>query len=897
MNMPLLSTKFRIHPVRRNGVVRHELLDRLDRGLDCRLILLSAPAGFGKSTLVGDWVSRLSSTPEGRNLQTRIAWLSLEEGENDYIRFLDYFLGAFTTTFPESGSKTGLGRIKVDPVRTPEPRPEQVLVPIINEITEVPARFVFVLDDYQSIESDAVHDAVCFLIDHVPHNMNLVVLTRHDPPLALSKLRSRGELCEVRAADLRFSLPEVAEFMKQTMGLELSAEEIEKLEKRTEGWAAGLQLAGLSLQGRGDTVETIESFAGSNRHVTDYLLEEVLHRQPEALQRFLLLTSVLERLSGPLCDAVTGGDGGAEALEDLERTNSFIVPLDEQRQWYRYHDLFRELLEGQLQLASKGVQGGEAIDIESLHLRASMWFEANGMELQAFHHAAATNDIARAERLLHGGGMPLHFRGGAPAVLGWMGGLPRSVLDSRPALWVTYASASIFVGQSARVEEKLEAAEAALRNSPSDDSTDDTKGRIAAIRAMLAVPKSDVDTIVEESNRALRFLHPDNVPIRTASKWTLGVAYHYKGDRAAAAAAFSDVVANSRTSGNTFFAIAASTQLGRIQETNNRLHLAEETYKRVLRMIGDSILTFACEAHLGLARIYYEWNELEMARGHGRECLQIARWIDGVDTPAACWVFSAQLRLAEGDVVGASAILSEAEAFVNRHEYRHRMAEVAIAQVRTLLLQGELETAARVSRDKEIPLGQARVHLALEDADAALVVLESLYQRACEKGWEDLRLRALVLEVLSFDLANRRTKAMRALEEALRLSAPEGFVRMFIDEGPQMTLLLREASHQGVMTDYVGRLLRELPENEGACEGAASQHRGAPELFEALSAREIEVLALIAEGLSNEEVGERLFISLHTIKAHTRNIYAKLEAHNRTEAVARARSLGILDQG
>lgn len=891
MRVPLLSTKFRILPVRANAVSRPDLIELLDNGLDRKLILLSAPAGFGKSTLAAQWVQRLLRGPPPDTVRSRVAWLSLEEGENDYARFLAYLQGAFQFLQPRI---EGLNEIATtDLLRLPNPMPEQVLVPLINQIAEIASSMVLVLDDYHCIDSEPAHDALAFLIENMPRNLHVVIATRHDPPLPLARLRAENEMIELRASDLRFTSTEATLFIQEAMNLDLSTDEIAALEKRTEGWPAGLQLAGMSLQGRQNPGEIIESFAGSHRHVADYLLEEVLRRQPEVAQRFLLETSILDRLCGSLCDAVTGRTDGVETLRLLERTNSFILPLDEERRWYRYHELFAELLQQQLRVGTSARSWGEVIDVTELHERASRWHEEQGMEVEAFRHAAASADIERAERLLRGGGMPLHFRGAAPAVLDWLKSLPRATLDARPSLWVTYAAASVFVGQSTGVAEKLDAAEKALEAIPTADG--DTVGRIAAIRAMLAVPRNEVETIVEESQRALEYLHPDNRPVRTASSWTLGVAYEFQGDRASAMRRFSEIVANSRSSGNTFFSIASLVRLAGIAESDNHLHRACETYSRVLEAIGDAILPFACEAHLGLARIYYQWNDLEDARLHGKAMLRISRWIKGSDVPAACWVFAARLKQAEGDPAGADALLVEAWEFATRYEYAHRLTEIAAEQVKLFLSTGRLEAAARISIKNDIPLGQARVHLARGEPAAALTILEPLRKRALENDWSDVHLSVLVLQALALDQADRASESFARLEQALLIAEPEKLVRVFIDEGAQMARLLYEAVDRGIGVEYANRLLSQCVSDNPEGQRPSGTRRDESGLIEPLSVREIEVLQSIGKGLSNQEVGRRLFISPHTVKAHTRNIYAKLDAHNRTEAVARARALGLLD--
>ena len=525
-----------------------------------------------------------------------VAWLSLDEGDNEPARFLAYLVAALQTLAP------GMGERVLGVLRSPQPPPtEVILTALLNEIATLPEDFVLVLDDYHVVDARPVDDVLTFLIEHLPPRMHLVVATREDPQLPLARLRARGQLVELRATDLRFTPEEAADFLSRVMGLDLSSEDIAALESRTEGWIAGLQMAALSMQGRVDTTSFIESFTGSHRFVLDYLVEEVLGQQSESVQAFLLRTSILDRLYRPLCDAVLLDPSapGQETLEYLERANLFVVPLDNERRWYRYHHLFAELLRQRLQRNAGSSAGDAGWNVAELHIRASQWYEDNGLEIEAFHHAVAAVDVGRAARLVEGEGMPLIFRGAAAPGLSWLEALPKTELDSRPSLWVIGASASLFVSQTASVEPKLRAAEEALQSAEPDQRTRDLVGHIASIRATLAVTQHQAETIMVQSRRALEYLHPDNLPVRTATTWTLGHAYHLQGDRAAARQAYTEAIAASEAIGHDIIAIMATTGLGNIQETQNQLHEAVHTYGRVLKVVGDPPLPVACEAHLG----------------------------------------------------------------------------------------------------------------------------------------------------------------------------------------------------------------------------------------------------------------------------------------------------------
>jgi LuxR family maltose regulon positive regulatory protein len=915
-------------------VLRPRLSERLNEGLHRKLSLISAPAGFGKTTLLASWLAekakgkrqKVKETADDEKLlpftfsllPLRVAWLSLDEGDSDPTRFLTYLVAALRTIAPS------IGEAVAGVLQSPQPPPtEAILTALLNDIATVPGHVVLVLDDYHVIDSKAVDTALTFLLKHLPPQMHLVVATREDPQLPLARLRARGQLTELRAADLRFTLAEVAEFLNQMMGLHLSAQDIAALEERTEGWIAGLQLAAISMQGHQDATSFIKSFTGSHRFVMDYLLEEVLKRQPASVQRFLLRTSILDRMCGPLCDAVLGRQKAKgkrqkdedevlpfttyllpsqAILEDLEHANLFIIPLDNERRWYRYHHLFADLLRQRLYQSTASSSGDEGSGVTELHRRASAWYEANGLELEAFHHAAAAHDYERAERLIEGKGMPLHFRGAVAPVLNWLESLPKTVLDAWPSLWTAYASTLLVSGQGVRVEQALQAAETALQGAEPDDKTRDLVGRVAAIRATAAASRNQVETIITQSRRALEYLHPSNLAFRTSTAWKLGFAYHLQGDRAAASEAYTEVVSIGQASGNTVFTLMASIGLGNLQEADNQLTLAAETYRRVLQLFGDQPLPFACEAYLGLARIYYEWNDLSAAEQHARQGLQLARQIQHNDRFVACEVFLARLKLAQGDVGGAAALLTQADRSARQQNFVYRMPEVAAAQVLTLLRQGNLAAAVHLAHTHELPISQARVHLAQGDPSAALAALGPFRQQVEAKGWEDERLKVMAAEVVALQAQGERDKAEQVLGDALALAEPGGFIRIFVDEGlPMAELLTRMKDAGGRMQEYIHTLLAAFPriEDRGLrAELARPLHSVlSPQsslLVEPLSRRELEVLHLIAQGLSNREIGERLFLALSSVKGHTRNIFGKLQVQRRTEAVARARQLGLL---
>lgn len=876
MPASLLLTKLHVPPAPPGIVARPRLMERLNRGLGSKLTLISASAGFGKTTLLSQWAADC-----GRP----VAWLSLDERDDDPSSFLMYLVAALQTIVPEAG-KGVLGVLQ-----SPQsPAVESILTTLLNGVTAAPEDFVLILDDYHVLDSRADDEALVFLIEHLPPRMHLVIATREDPRLPLSRLRGRGQLTELRAADLRFTPAEAAEFLERVMGLTLSTEDIEALEIRTEGWIAGLQMAAISLRGAPDLAGFVRSFAGSHRFVLDYLLEEVLHRQPTEVQAFLLRTSILDRLCGPLCDAALQSPAGSgeKTLEAAERANLFIVPLDDERCWYRYHHLFRDLLRSKLERSLPPEE------IADLHMRASVWYEGNGQLLEAFRHATAADDVERAGRLIDSDQMNLHLRSVLVVILDWLASLPRSVLDARPRLWVRWASLALMAVQTTGVEERLQAAETALQGIDLDDEIRDLIGQIACARATLALTRYDRETMARQAHRAMEYLHPENHRSRFTAAWVATYAHLWGGDRAAAARSCRDCVEISERSGRVFLRMLAIETVGKVQELENQLHQAAEHYRHVLELAGDHPLPNAEEVNLALARISYEWNDLDGAARHGRQSRELALLYDrAIDRHLVSDVFLARVSLAQGDVGGAAAMLAEAHQSAHRRGFTLRLPEIAAAQILVLIRKGDVAAAARLAGQCELPLSQARVLIAQGDPSAALAVLGPVRRRAESRGWADERLKTIVLQAVAEHLFGEGREAVRTLAEALELAEPGGFVRLFVDEGAPMAELLSAAATHGIRPDYTGRLLAAIAAEPKGDPQASSPSVPSPPTGP-LSLRETEILRLIAEGLSNQEIGKRLFLALDTVKGHNRRIFEKLNVQRRTEAVARARELGLL---
>ncbi len=872
MSAQILTTKL-YTPVPRPGlVVRHRLIERLNAGLHGKLTLASAPAGFGKTTLITSWMA--SDT-------YKVAWLSLDEGDNDPVRFLTYIIAALQTI----ESQIGTGVLSL--LESPQPPPiDSLLTPLLNELATMPHDFVLVLDDYHVLDSHEIDAALAFLIDNQPLQMHLVITTREDPRLPLARLRARGQLTEIRAADLRFTADEAAEFLNSAMGLTLSSDDIAALEQRTEGWIAGLQLAALAMQGtismRGqqDIPRFVRSFTGSHQFVLDYLLEEVLNHQPAHVHDFLLRTSILDQMCAPLCVAILEAtdNAAADTLEHIRQANLFLIPLDDERRWYRYHHLFGDLLRKRLHSTD--------IDIDTLHIRASSWYETNSFDVEAFQHAAAANDIGRAERLIEGNGTPLYLRGASKVVSNWLGSLTAATLDERPGLWVTFAWVLWINYQSPAAEEKLNRAEIVLENANSEDERRELTGQIAAMRAMLAANTYQTDTIIEQAGIALDHLRPDNVYLHAAITRALGIAYHFRGERTKAIHAYTKSIMLSEAHDNVFMNVLSSTGLGMVQELQTQLPEAMKTFQRVIDLVGQPPQPLACAAYLGVARIQYEWNDLDAAETTGILGVQLARQIEGIDTPISGAMFLAQVRLAHGDEVAVMQSLSELAQEAAERGFAMQQPRIAALQARILLRQGNIEAASKLAEPYDLPLMLARLHLAQGNPAAALAVLGAYQAQVTAQHWHDEHLRVLVLQAVAHHQHGDLNEALAVLNDALSLAEPGGYVRVLIDEGQPMQQLLAEAAARGIMPVYTRKILAAFETN--------SSPQAQP-LIEPLSEREVEILALVADGLSNREIGRRLFISISTVKGHNRNIFDKLHVKRRTEAVARARELGLIE--
>jgi len=913
MPAPILATKLYIPPPRPNIVPRPRLVERLNEGLAAgrKLTLISAPAGFGKTTLVSEWLA---------DRKRPVAWLLLDEGDNDPTRFLTYLVAALQTI----ASNIGAGALAV--LQAPQPPPtEVILTALLNEITNIPHHFILVLDDYHVLDSKPVDNVLTFLLEHLPPQMHLVIATREDPHLPLARLRARGQLTELRAADLRFTPAEAAEFLGQVMGLNLSAEDIAALEARTEGWIAGLQLAALSMQGHQDVTSFIQSFTGSHHFVLDYLVEEVLHQQTESIQTFLLRTSILDRLCGSLCDAVLldPSASGQETLEYLEHANLFIVPLDNERHWFRYHHLFADLLRQRLQRSSTLSTGKEKRGVDELHRRASEWYEHNGSAADAIRHALAAEDFARAADLVELV-MPGTDRSRQYAtLLGWLKAIPDELVRLRPVLSYWYASISMSCGELGGVEPRLRDAERWL------DTTADTAGMvvvdkeefrrlpgmIAIIRAGLALARGDMPETVKYARRVLDLAPEDDLLMLGGAASQLGLAAWTSGDLETARRMTADGIANLRLAGYISPAIGGARVLADIQIVQGRLHEAMTTYERGFQWAtepGAPVLPGAADMYVGMSDLYREFNDLKTATQHLLASQALGELAGLSSNPYRWCAAMARIREAQGDLDGALDLLDQAERLYDA-AFAPNVRPVATRKTRVWVAQGRLGEALGWAREQGLSVENelsylrefdnitlARVLLARYQSDLAdgsisgvVGLLKRLLKAAEEGGRVGSVIEILVLQAIAYHAQGNLPAALMSLQHALALAEPEGYVRMFLDEGSLMAQLLLKAAVSGIMPDYTGKLLAAFEAEKQKSEDKPDLPPAQP-LIDSLSQRELKILQLIAQGLSNREIGERLFLALDTVKGHNRKIFNKLQVQSRTEAIARARELGLL---
>ena len=899
----LVSTKLRPSQARPKLVARPRLTDRLEREAARKLTLISAPAGFGKTTLLVEWLRERAGS-EGS-----VAWLSLDEGDNDPTRFLSYVVAALRSVEGEIGEGV------LSALRSPEPpHIEAITAALINELAALPEELTLILDDYHLIDSGPVHGIVSFLLEHQPPNVHLVISSRIDPPLPLSRLRARNQMMELDAAELSFTPEEAVTFLDSVMGLGLSAEGVAALEERTEGWIAGLQLAALSMRDRKDVSGFVKAFSGSHRDVLDYLAEEVLERQPGQMRAFLFQTCVLDHLSGALCDALSGRSDGQAILERLERDNLFVIALDDDRRWYRYHHLFRGFLRTRLQRESPE-------RVSELHRRAAAWYEQNDLISEAVGHALVAEDYERAADLVERVVGEMWFRGEVMTLLGWLESLPEEAKRRRPRLLLEHATALLWVGRLEGVERLVREAERIVGAAAEDSGEGPPPsaenihrryllGYAAATRAWHANLLGNPQSGIELARRALALL-PDDPRPRTFAAFTLAAAYTFGGDFEAASAAFAETAELGLAAGHDYLTLEAMGYHAELQMARGRLREADCILRRALVVAaerGDVSLPATGEVHVAMGELLYEWDDLDSAEDRLTEGVRLAKRTGQIGSLVDGYVSLSRLKQAQGATDDAIEAAREAERLARSSGVSQFIVEVAAWKSRLHLAQAELTAATseweRVSVGDDDPIfvreieqiAHAQLLVARAEQGEALRLLADLREAAQATGRTGREIEILALEALALQAKGKKERAVSTLAQALALAEPEGYVRTFVEEGLPMAELLSEvleAQQRDRLTPevpayYPRKLLAALDRDAS---GAATL--GA-ELPEPLSEREREVLTLVAAGKTNQEIAEDLFVALSTVKTHIKNIYGKLDARNRTQALARARELRLL---
>ena len=941
----LIRTKLH-QPFTRPGLVpRPRLQEQIAQGLHGPLTLITAPAGFGKTTLVASCVAGCGMP---------VAWLSLDKNDNQAGRFLSYLIAALQEPDDTIGSEAAQLMAASE-----QALPEAILTSLINDLDIAGAERVLVLDDYQFIASQSVHSAVAFLIEHCPRTFHLVIASRSDHPLPLARLRAHGQTVELRAADLSFTQPEAIQFLNDVMGLRLDGGSVRLLEERTEGWVAGLQMAALSMRDRKDVAGFIAGLSGTNRYILDYLLEEVLANQPPDVQRFLVCTSILERLCAPLCDAVLANDEGTKRADNdpsshseslsilnyLERANLFLVPLDDERTWYRYHHLFADLLRARLDQLYPGLA-------PQLHARATDWLEQAGITVEAINHALAAGAHDRAARLVERNTTRLLAQGELNALMSWVEALPAELRLGRPWLCVHQAYALMLAGRPAEVEPLLTHIEAALRAASDQRAASpggptgqadalsmgapevqSLKGAVAAIRTFTAVIMGQDDEALAQAQQARALLADEDLFEQSLVAWALGNTLLTQGRLPEARLAFEEHIRLGRAMGNHWTLLAGQTLLAQVLQNQGQLPRARALLEETLAEASQQGVRgrgYVARVENGLASVLYEQNELEAANHLLAEAIMLTRQWPNPNHLVYAYTLQARVLLAQGDLQGARIAAGESDRILRSARLTRRLRRTAEAELVRVWLALR---AAGVSLAPGDPLAEqssalvsawrndlarpavsgypltdecveittltlAHVSLAAGQAEEALNLLEPLTHSARTAGHIGTAISALVSSAIAFQgkPAGRSGAALTALEDALCLAEPGGYMRVFLDEGKPMQLLLAQwlaLANAGPARRYAIHLLSQF-DVEQHMTVAQEIDSPANSLVEPLSKRELEVLHLIAVGRTNDEIARQLIVSRGTVKAHTANIYRKLDVSNRTEAVARARQLGLL---
>jgi LuxR family maltose regulon positive regulatory protein len=902
----LLATKLNLPHTRPEHLARSRLIQRLNEGMTRELILVCTPAGFGKTTLLAGWAA---------SARWGVAWLSLDPEDNDPARFWRYVIVALDRVCE------GLAEHLLPLLTPPGAMSSQgTVTALVNRLQTAPEEVALVLDDYHLLGSRPVHEGMAFLLGHLPPRLHVVISSRSDPPLPLARLRARGQLVELRAADLRFTTEESAALLREAWELDLAPEAIATLEARTEGWAVGLQLATLSLRERPDPDAFLAAFAGTHRYVLDYLSEEVLERQPDRVQRFLLETSILERLSGPRCDAVTGGSDGQDMLEELERANLFLIPLDQQRRWWRFHHLFGDLLRARLRRA----EGGR---VPELHRRAAAWCEQHGLIDEAIRHALASGDATWAAQLVEQHLGETLRRGESVTFDRWLSWLPEQVVRARPRLRLAQAMLEWHRYRLDAVERLLQQVESTLEAEPELRQLEvpteggmvaDARAAIALLRAQVAGVRGDGERETKFAQVALAHLAEQERGPRFWARWPLVAADWHRGRLQQAEAGFAEMLAEGRAAPDPHPLMTTCYPLGAVQRARGELSAALRTFQEGLRFASEGgrfSPYHECEAHIGIAQVLYARDELDAALWHATEAVTLGRqvvesFLLALGLDAMAWIHQAM-----GNAEAALEAMDEAYGMLPTTAAARHIYPGEAWRARLLLALGRDGEAARwteergLTADDAVSYGRerdylvlARVLLAEHEPTGALRLLERLHTLAASQGRTESLIEITALRSLATQAAGDHQGALTELAEALTLARPVGYIRVFADEGAPMAALLqsliraRQGGHAPAVSsraarDHLNRVARAFRSPIGQPDRPAPAASG---LLESLTRRELEVLGLVAAGRPNREIADELVITLETVKKHLSHIFDKLGAANRSEAVARARELRLI---